>query len=201
MKNLLTLVALGAILSGCVADDPDLGIAEAAIGESTCETAPKDQNDTFVAALSCAAGPGEWADSNMTTYGSSGCPHQFLVGYGSQPTGWADVTRGWAKWDGALPTTQAECERSRLSVSLFLQEKVTLDWTVASNTYPGIWNGSSCSFVDGQAWGSAELASPPQGVLKSRVAVSAFTLPPICTLPCDNKTYHRVSASLVMMQC
>jgi hypothetical protein len=200
MKTRFVLLAVLPGACAAVGVPGDLADSQAAIGETTCETAVKNADGTpFHESGGNWPGSGDWTASSDSTYGTTDCPDQYLVGYGATSGGYRT---GWAKWTDAMPSDEPTCENSYLAVSLYVL--ITgYGWVENSVTVAGIWNPSgSCDFGDVTHPRIASTIVDPERFMRTdashlRVAASAFSFDWTCQPPgcLPHPTYHTVATA------
>lgn len=113
--------------------------------------------------------------SSVIMYDPSGCPDQYLVGWGSLPVGqgaFADVI-----WAGA-ELTQSECPDARKSLACYSQSLGS--WSITSEQiFNGMWSSGECTFV----LASGPFTCPLNGDDKNRTAAKAW-IRDCSTTPC-----------------
>src|SRR4051812_22326367 len=107
MNRTLLLASFAVAAVGCAGAPEEIGESIAALGQTSCETAPRDEIATPAPCTCCVGGSRISSDAS---YGSALCPNQFLVGYGS----FSGHAIGTAFWGEELPITELDCIQSHL---------------------------------------------------------------------------------------
>lgn len=107
-----------------------------ALGEIGCETAVKDDDVTSIPLCGLGA-----STSTNTTYGTSACPDQWLVGFGGYTDGDIAARIDWAD---PMPSNEGACIRSHLAMGAYVESGGV--WNRSTTRRHGVWSGTSCSF-------------------------------------------------------
>jgi hypothetical protein len=183
MKGLCLLpLVVGACAATDSSSDPTVGSSQEALGEDSCRNAPADHIwkawdiDLEPMCNVSYALDKDWIES-PGKYGSSKCPAQFVVTYPHTP-GYSYF--GGARWAGALPDTQAECERSFVAATLYDKIQYVDDkwyWSQPqTQQVQGSWDGVSCTIPDVKLYDEAGFDYITPVV---RIAAEAWSVPMI----------------------
>ena len=172
--SILVLVAGGLCAEACVAPantEDEVGEASLTLGETACETVTRDDVETLGIDGNFCPATG-YSFSPDATYDHAGCPHQYVVGYGSFES---NNVHARVFWEGDPITGATQCQAAHLTLAAYTENNGV--WATPQTTkMHGVWN----PFFDPQCRFFTDDDSVPLDTIgpgtKHRLAASAYQL-------------------------